>query len=73
MEIKEFTYLLNSEDSSEETVVKRNPTKKNGMHSMGVKFGHYYGNTCIKTFLAGFENCAECRVGRLGQTISIAS
>ena len=26
---------------------------------MSVKLGHYVGNTCLQTFLARFENCAE--------------
>ena len=26
---------------------------------MGVKLGHCDGNTCLQTFLARFENCAE--------------
>ena len=48
-----------SEDSSEESVVKRNSIKRNGRHSMGVKLGNYDGNTCLQTFLVRFENCAE--------------
>ena len=40
-------------------VVTRNPAKKNGQHSMGVKIGHYGGNTCIQTFWARSDNCAE--------------
>ena len=26
---------------------------------MGVKLGHYDGKTCLQTFLARFDNCAE--------------
>ena len=48
-----------SEDSTEELVVTRNPAKKNGRHFMGVKLGHYDGNTCLQTFLARFDNCAD--------------
>ena len=48
-----------SEDSSEELVVTGNPAKKNGRNSMGVKLGHYDGNTCLQSFLARFDNCAE--------------
>ena len=36
-----------SEDSFEESVVKRNSIKRNGRHSMGVKLGNYDGNTCL--------------------------
>ena len=43
-----------SEDSSEESVVQRNPTRKNGRQSMGVKLGSYNGNTCLQTVLTRF-------------------
>ena len=47
------------EDTTDESVVKRNPIKRNGQHSLGVKLGNYDGNICLQTFLARFENCTE--------------
>ena len=48
-----------SEESSEELLVKRNSTIRNGRHSMGVKLGNYDENACLQSFLARFKNCAE--------------
>ena len=47
------------EDGFGETVAPRKYVKKDERHSMGAKLGNYDGTTCLQTFLARFENCAE--------------
>ena len=48
-----------SEGSSREPVVERKLPKQNERHSTGVKLGRYDGSTCLRTFMARFENYSE--------------
>ena len=62
-----------SEDSSEETILKRNPYKKNGRQSMSIKLGHYDRNACLQNFSGKIlKLCGVLREGRFRQAISTA-